>query len=234
MTSIWRRFQYYGIGFIIGLIFVVFFFQNRGCAWLPGNRVKNTLLDKVLVIPESEQAKLEAKGLDRSVIISFLNDGQIQFKESLKDQSVFPKAYLISQEINGTTHRLQFSIYEDSYISPIHYLEEDETPQLYTQLEGKGTFIRIPRDSALVYIDRSNYVQCKARGLNDNTPNTIARQLIETGQIDFSRSNLMLPKAEHYIYFVQNDTLEVQAKTIWFESRITFKDFYWKEKLDCE
>jgi hypothetical protein len=43
----------------------------------------------------------------------------------------------------------------------------------------------------------------------------------------------MLPKAEHYITYRDNDTTLVKAKTIWFESRITFKDFYWDEALDC-
>ena len=55
-----------------------------------------------------------------------------------------------------------------------------------------------------------------------------------TGRVDFSKSDLMLTKAVQQIQFIQNDTLEVNAKTIWFESRITFKDFEWDYKLPCE
>ena len=234
MKSFLRRFQYYAIGFIIGLIFVIFFFQNRGCSWLPSNRVKNTLLDKVLVLPDSEKKVFESKNIDRETIISFLNDGDILFKESLKKQSEFPKAYIIEKEINNKNHRIQFSIYEDSYISPVHYLEENEKPQLYKNLKGNGDFIRLPSDSALIYIDRSNYVQCKARGLSSNSPRIITQNLKSTGKINFEKSDLMLPKAEHHISFVQDDTVKVEAKTIWFESRITFKDFYWDYQLECE
>ncbi|HLW29443.1 MAG TPA: hypothetical protein VKX29_01190, partial [Brumimicrobium sp.] len=62
----------------------------------------------------------------------------------------------------------------------------------------------------------------------------IVQAMKETGRINFSKSDLMLPKAVQQIEFMQNDTLMVDAKTIWFESRITFKDFYWDYKLPCE
>lgn len=234
MKGLLRRFKYYGIGFAIGLIFVIFFFQNRGCAWLPANRVKNTLLDKVLVVPETEKAKIEADNISNKQLISFLDDGSILFSESLKDQNKYPKVYIFEKEFEGQPRRVQFSIYEDSYIAPIHYLGTDQTPSRYEELTGVGDFIKLPRDSALVFIDKSNHVQCKSRPIIDKDKAALTQFLKESGQINFSKSNLMLPKAEHHISFMQNDTSLVQAKTIWFESRITFKDFYWDYKLDCE
>lgn len=234
MKGLLRRFKYYGIGFTIGLIFVIFFFQNRGCAWLPANRVKNTLLDKVLVVPETEKGKLEAANISNEQLISFLDDGSILFSESLKDQNKYPKVYIFEKEFEGQPSRVQFSIYEDSYIAPIHYLGSDQAPSRYEELKGMGDFIKLPRDSALVYIDKSNHVQCKSRPIIDKDKAALTQFLKESGQINFSKSNLMLPKAEHYISFMQNDTSLVKAKTIWFESRITFKDFYWDYKLDCE
>lgn len=234
MKGLLRRFKYYGIGFTIGLIFVIFFFQNRGCAWLPANRVKNTLLDKVLVLPETEKAKIEAANISNEELISFLDDGSIIFGESLKDQNKYPKVYIFEKEFEGKLTRVQFSIYEDSYVAPIHYLGSDQAPSRYETLEGMGDFIKLPRDSALVFVDKANYVQCKSRPIIDKDKAALTQLLKETGQINFSKSNLMLPKAEHRISFMQNDTSLVQAKTIWFESRITFKDFYWDYKLDCE
>ena len=44
-----RRLVYYLIGFGIGLIMVIFFFQNRGCSWLPENKVKETILRKIII-----------------------------------------------------------------------------------------------------------------------------------------------------------------------------------------
>lgn len=234
MKNLFKRFKFYGIGFIIGLLFVAVFFQNRGCSWLPTNRVLNTMLDKVLVLPDSELALLAEKNLTTEDLISFLKDGEINFKESLKEQNKFPKVYVIEKELNNTNHRVQFSIYEDSYIGVIHLLTEMDTPQRYQDLKGYGSFIRIPRDTSLVFMDKSNYLQCKASELKVKDKDEIAKLLKKNGRIDFTKSKLMLPKAEHFISYQEDDSTTITAKTIWFESRITFKDFYWPEKLPCE
>lgn len=234
MTSFWKRLKYYLIGFSLGLIFVVFFFQNRGCSWLPGNRVKNTLLDKVLVLQEDQQEIMAQHGLNNEDIAQFLNLGDVEFDMSLKDNNVYPKVFVLSRLVNETEHYLAFSIYEDSYISLIHYLEKDQVPVRHTQPEGMGTFIRIPRDSGLVFIDKTPFIKCKSSLLETTDGLEIAKKLKTTGEINFDKSNLMLPKAEHYIFYKENDSTTIEAKTIWFESRITFKDFYWDTKLDCE
>jgi hypothetical protein len=61
MESLWRRLKYYGIGFGIGLVFVIFFFQNRGCSWLPSNRVKNSILDRLVVASDETLEILKKK-----------------------------------------------------------------------------------------------------------------------------------------------------------------------------
>jgi hypothetical protein len=222
------------IGFSIGTVFVIFFFQNRGCSWLPGNRVKNTFLDKVLVLPENEKESFYQLGLTNADIILFLNEGTVNFSESIKEQAVYPKAYIIEREMDGQLVRLQFTLFEDSYISPIHVLEKEEKASSHEQLKGFGEFIRIPRDSALVYINNDPVLTCKSKGLSDYSQKRIAAAFRESGRIDFSKSDLMLPKAEHYISFTLDDSLHYEAKTIFFESRINFKDFYWEEPLPCE
>lgn len=234
MKNILRRFQYYAVGFIIGLIFVVFFFQNRGCSWLPSNRVKNTLLDKVLILPDSEVEKIAAKNLNHDDLITILEEGDINFRASLKDQSIFPKAYVFEKKLNGEFYRIQFSIYEDSYMGIIHLLDDTLSPQRHTQLSGYGSFIRIPRDTSLVFFDKSDYTSCKSSKLTIKDKDQITQQLASSGRVNFTKSNLLLPKAEHHITYEENDSTLIQAKTIWFESRITFKDFFWDESLPCE
>lgn len=234
MKGFWKRLRFYLIGFGIGSIFVFFFFQNRGCAWTPQNRVKNTILDKVIVAQQDELMQMEQHNITKDVLYEFLAQGDVNFSESLKEQGIYPKVYIIEREVEENLQRMQFSIYEDSYVSVVHYLEKDEKPQRYKELNGEGTFLRLPKDSALVFIDKSNFVQCKARGLASKDQDDLIKNMASTGKIIFDKSNLMLPKAEQYITFKQNDTLDVEAKTIWYESRITFKDFYWDYKLPCE
>jgi hypothetical protein len=234
MKGFWKRLRFYLVGFGIGLVFVFFFFQNRGCAWTPQNRVKNTILDKVIVAQQDEMDQMEKNNITKEILYEFMAQGDVNFSESLKDQGVYPKVYIIEREVENILQRVQFSIYEDSYVSVVHYLEKEEKPQRYENLKGEGTFLRLPKDSALVYIDKSDFVQCKARGLASKNQDDLTSSMKSTGKIIFDKSDLMLPKAEQYITFKQNDTLEVEAKTIWYESRITFKDFYWDYKLPCE
>lgn len=231
MQGIWKRLRYYLVGFIIGTIFVSILFKDRGCSWTPANRVKNSIQDKIIVFPEDQIASLNALGLNKENIYKFLVKGSVDFSNSLKDE--FPKVYII-EENDSIDKRLQFSLYEDSYITIVHALKKEEKAKRYEHLDGWGEMVRLPKDSSLVFIDKSNYTQCKARGLASKDQQEITDAMKATGRVDFSKSDLMLTKAVQQIQFIQNDTLEVNAKTIWFESRITFKDFEWDYKLDCE
>lgn len=95
-SSPWlRRLKYYGIGFGIGMIFVFFFFQNRGCSWLPENRVKNSILDRLVVVSESNAELMKAEGIDDDFIVGLLNDGDVDFSASQKREE--SKVYVIEK-----------------------------------------------------------------------------------------------------------------------------------------
>lgn len=87
MDKLLRRLKFYGIGFGLGLIFIFFFFQNRGCSWLPGNRVKNAILDRVLVVSDEVRSEMNTLKLSDSLLIQALNDGDILFSESDKNEA---------------------------------------------------------------------------------------------------------------------------------------------------
>lgn len=233
MKGLGRRLIYYGIGLIIGTFIAVSLFGNRSCTWLPQNRVKKTILHKVIVFPEDQVAKLNDIGINRSTIYDYFLKGKIDFNNSIKKQGEYPKVYIY--KANDTIpKRVQFSLYEDSYITILHVLEDGEEAKQYPTLEGFGEIAGIPRDSSLVFIDVSNYTQCKAKGLASKDFVEIAKDIKATGKINFSKSDLMAPKATQRLHFTQNDTVHVEAETIWFETRITFKDFFWNYSLNCE
>ena len=234
MKDILKRFKYYMIGFTIGLIFVVFFFQNRGCSWLPGNRVKQAILDKVWVIPEVQMEVFNRAGIGENEIMQLLQDGKVDFPNSIKRQNEFPKAYIINHSIDNQDIRLQFSLFEDSYLTVIHKLSVDQEAFKASDLDGMGVFIRLPRDSALVHIDKDKYAQCSARFFSNKNQADLVKALEKSGKINFEKSNLTLPKAEQYLEFNVGDSLNVEAKTIFLESRINFKAFFWKDyQPDC-
>jgi len=231
MKGFWKRLRFYIIGFLIGTVFVSILFKDRGCSWTPANRVKNSIQDKIIVFPENQIQSLDQLGLNKDNIYKFLVQADVDFSNSLKDE--FPKVYIL-EENDSINRRLQFSLYEDSYITIAHVLGTNEEPKRYEQLDGWGTMVRLPKDSALVFIDKSNYTQCKSSGLASSEPKDIVDAMKTTGRVDFSKSDLMLTKAVQQIQFIQNDSIEVNAKTIWYESRITFKDFDWNYDLGCE
>lgn len=228
-----KRLSYYIIGLLLGCIFVALVFGQRACSWTPSNRIKTDILEKIIVFPDNQVEQLHQIGINKSNIKDIVVKGSINYSESLKDHSVFPREYVF--EVNDSIdRRLQFSLYEDSYVTVVHVLKEQEKAKRYGNLKGWGEMAHLPRDSSLIFIDESNHTQCKARGLASKKEDDIIAAMKKTGRINFSKSDLMLTKAVQQIYFTQNDTVNVQAETIWFRYKIAFEDFIWDYKLPCE
>ena len=68
--NFFKRFLYYLSGFGLGLILVFFFFKNRGCSWLPDNRVKNIISERVLICDSATLVKLKKMKIYASIIES--------------------------------------------------------------------------------------------------------------------------------------------------------------------
>ena len=84
MENFFRRLKYYGIGFGIGLLFVIFFFKNKGCAWTPENRVKTAVFERLLVINDENKSELEKLNLSKKELIQILKNSDINFQKSKK------------------------------------------------------------------------------------------------------------------------------------------------------
>lgn len=217
MNTIWRRLKYYGIGFGLGLIFLIFFFQNRGCTWLPSNRVKNTILDRVIVVSEKTKQDMEGLNLSSEDIIQVLNDGDVEFKKS--DKNSDDKVYLIEKE--GRSYL--FTLPKESYIAEL-FIGKDAF-NVKTSEVGRGKIIHLPKDENMVYPDSTQYVTCQQEELGLADPKAIYKLIKETGEIDFGKTNLSVkPKPEHYMYFVkEGDTIGFEA--IWYKNKINITAF---------
>lgn len=217
MNTIWRRLKYYGIGFGLGLIFLIFFFQNRGCTWLPSNRVKNTILDRVIVVSEKTKQDMEGLNLSSEDIIQVLNDGDVEFKKS--DKNSDDKVYLIEKE--GRSYL--FTLPKESYIAEL-FIGKDAF-NVKTSEVGRGKIIHLPNDENMVYPDSTRYVTCQQEELGLADPKAIYKLIKETGEIDFGKTNLSVkPKPEHYMYFVkEGDSIGFEA--IWYKNKINITAF---------
>ncbi|MFM7667172.1 MAG: hypothetical protein ACKO7D_03185 [Bacteroidota bacterium] len=120
-----RRLFYYLIGVGIGLIFVFFVFGNRGCSWLPQNKVKETITHKILV---NGSKKISANNIKK-----ILEESEVNFDKSNKNTPF--KTYLF--ESTGNSSSFYVSFHSDSYFAVVH----DDINQL--KVFKTDTFLKI-------------------------------------------------------------------------------------------
>lgn len=226
MESFKRRLKYYGIGFGLGLIFVLFFFQNRGCSWLPSNRVKNAVLDRVLVVSETTQASLDKKKISDKDLIEVLNTGNVEFSSSDRDAKT--KIYILEQ---GGEY-FAFTLPNESFISEV-FVGAKNSKKVVSSTEGIGRIVHFPKDEDFVYPDSSALMTCQQANLKLINPREILRLLKKNGSIDFSKSDMeQSPKPLHYLVFTHNGK-QIGAKTIWYKNKINITQFEAEGLEDC-
>jgi hypothetical protein len=225
MSTFVRRLKYYGIGFGMGLVFIFFFFQNRGCSWLPGNRVKNAILDRLIVISDSTNLVLKEKGLSKDDIINALNEGDVEFDESDKHNE--SKIYIIEQD----DIKYAFTLPYESFISEVQI--RDRKKQIAPTKKGLGNILHYPNDEYLVYPDSTKLVTCQQEALGLIEPKKILQQIKKTGRFDFEKSNLkQRPKPEHYLTFKSKGEI-IGAKIIWYKNKLNVTSFVSKKSESC-
>ena len=90
MDNFFRRLKLYGIGFGIGLVCVFLFFRNRGCNWLPENRVKASIIERVIIVHEDEILAYKGLGITDVQLNKIIQNASVSFSESKKKASLKP------------------------------------------------------------------------------------------------------------------------------------------------
>ena len=86
------RIKYYLVGFGFGLVIMYMIFGNRGCSWLPENRIKNMIAEKEILIGDSLQEVMNCAQVTNNDIYRLLNeDGDVDLSKSFTN--VYPKKY---------------------------------------------------------------------------------------------------------------------------------------------
>jgi len=215
MTTFLNRLKVYGIGFGIGLVFVFFFFQNRGCSWLPGNRVKNAILDRVIVVSDEEAALLKSKGITNKEIIALLNEGKVDFEKSKKDTE--SKIYYLA---NGAT-AVYFTLPSESFIAEVKAAGQPVS-KIKNTTEGLGRFIHFPKDDDLIFADTLAKMTCQQEQIGMIQSRMILKSLQQNGTIDFAKTHFnVTPKAEQYINFNDPKGRRIGANAVWYKNKIT-------------
>ncbi len=158
-------------------------------------------------------------------VVQVLNDGDILFSESNKDQE--HKCYIIERE--GITYA--FTLPAESFISQVFVNVKKEVKS--TSKKGVGKFIHFPMDDNLVYVDTTEILACQQKELGLENPQEILKSIIDNGRIDFEKTDLsMRPKAEHFIY-LEYEHKKIGANFIWYKDKLNLISFEFEGSEKC-
>jgi hypothetical protein len=210
------------------MVFVFFFFQNRGCSWLPDNRVKNSILDRVIVVQSDVEKELKSKDIDQQEIIALLNDGDVDFSKSKKEGEF--KIYLVSKD----NVKLYFTLPHESFISEVR-LANVSVNSVKTSTKGTGRLIHFPKDNELVFADTTKLVSCQQQAFGMIENRKILKSLKKNGIIDFEKSDLKVkPKALQYLFFNDSKGRKIGASAVWYKNKISIDHFDLPFETDCQ
>ncbi len=115
--SFWKRIRVYIIGVGIGSLMVLFLFGDRGCGgWLPGNRVKTSIIESIFETSDLIDCKLTCNGFTKEKVEDLILKGIVLFKQSKTDTD--PREYIIEHE----SKQLTFAVPVDSEY-PIYLID---------------------------------------------------------------------------------------------------------------
>ena len=257
MKNFLKRLKYYGIGFGLGLVFVIFFFDNRGCSWLPGSRIKNTILGRVLVVSEKDQKAYDKLNLTDKDIVEFLNDGDINIGSSNTHGN--PKVYEITKEIRGKEIKLWFTLPNETFISEV-VIPKGSIEEVRNSKVGLGKMIHFPLVESIVFVkddvvylygERDPKVEAQRKELAEKHKEVkglqtlkqlksvlydskqVEKYLKKNGKINFETSRLTdKPYPIQKIMFTTPTNEVVHASSYWLEDHITIESFDSVDTLD--
>jgi hypothetical protein len=225
MTSFTKRLKYYGIGFGIGLIFVIFFFKNRGCTWLPDNRVKSSILERLIVLPESQEAQFAKLKMTKKEVLNFLNKGDVDFSES--DKSGVNKRYKVYYKESS----MYFTLPEESFISAIYLNNVDRA----AERKGKAKVIRFPNEEHLIYVDSTAELACFVEKKKWQKEGKIQKLMLKSTWIDLGLSSFgKSVKPVHRLTFMDENKQPISLDAIWYKNKINITNFLGADTLKCD
>ncbi len=226
MSTFWRRFKYFLGGFIPGCIIVILFFQNRGCSWLPDNRVRGAILDKIIVVDSTQQLLLNKEGITKKGIKAFVEGCEVDFKKS--DVKKDTKVYLISN--NGRS--IYVLLPKNSFVAELKSVSDNNAKSLTAK--GKGYLWKTPANPDFVYIKTDGELNCKQRELGLKSNKAFYNRLRKSGEFDFGLSEFT--GSENIHYFTVADLKgrgEVGVKSVWYKEKMDIRKLILPFESDC-
>jgi len=217
MDTFLRRLKYYGIGFAIGLVFVIVLFRQKGCSWTPGNRVKSAILERIVFIDSTDIAFLKNHRLSAKDLRNYIEQGTVSFMDSKRDGN--EKLYHFSGKLGSEEGRICLIAYrEKSVVVDIDFTHQNL--QHYQRLQGKS----IP----FLYRKKNwfsgNLDALALEGMNmPNAPEKLTQWFMKTGAIDANLSTFDTGNPVTYLIIPEKNASKDSSyliKSKWFQEKI--------------
>jgi hypothetical protein len=177
--------------------------------------------------------KLKDLGLTKKDLILAINEGDVDFKKSKKNNHF--KVYRFTCETkSGKTFNCNVTLNEDSFISEVQFGDKSAFKVKNTK-EGLGSFIYFPKEKDFVFMDTTDLILCQQEAIKLVNENKLFNQIRKTGKLNFEKSNLSIqPKPEHWIQFRDKKNRLIEANAIWYKEKIEINRFVLPFKVDCK
>lgn len=226
MSTFWRRLKYFLGGFIPGCIIVILFFQNRGCSWLPDNRVRGAILEKIIVVDSTQQQLLNKAGITKNGIKAFVEGCEVDFKKS--DVKKDTKVYLVSN--NGRS--MYVLMPKNSFIAELKSTNSKDAKKMTSK--GKGYLWKSPANPDFVYIKADGELNCKQNVIGLRTSKAFYNRLIKVGKFDFSQSKFSGDTSLHYFTFSDSKGRgEIGVNSVWYKEKMDVRQLILPFDNEC-
>ncbi|MEY3844148.1 MAG: hypothetical protein RL293_570 [Bacteroidota bacterium] len=228
MKDFFRRLKYYGLGFTIGAIMVVFMFDNKGCSWFPSNRVKDNLFNRMIVVNASSYDKITEQGFKEAEFLKTVQAGSVDFGKSKKQG--LDKVYRIDYETpKGKKEHCFMTMGDESFMTEIIFTSKKASQISPTNSDAElpGKILFMPKNEFLFYMDSSSVLTEKMKSIGIKNDKELNRLIRKNGRFNFSRSYLLQhPKPVHCLQFNVSKTSKEMlfVKCIWYKDKIKVYD----------
>lgn len=224
MTNLYRRLLYYGVGFGIGLVCVFFFFNNRGCSWLPENRVKEMVTNRLVYIADSNLTILENLKIKEDELSAFLLNADVLFSKSEKTRN--PQIYHLEGPTDSNDKFVcQIVLHKDALICelvPNQFSAKNTKPTT----NGLAKPIHFPPKENLFYSDSSAHTICQRKALGIEEDSTLRALFLKNGRINISKTDLTKkPKPSYAMVFRTDQGKEVSIFATYFKEKARIYKF---------
>lgn len=230
MDNLWRRLKYYGIGFGIGLLFVVVLFRQKGCSWTPGNRVKSALLERIVFVDSADLGFLSSHAIQAKDLQRFIESATVSFMDSKRHGN--EKIYHFTGDLASLkAYSCLIAFREKSVVVDFDF--EHQNPKNYVPLKGEAKPFLYPRKNW--FSGKLKLIPLPGMDLK-SAPEKFTRLFLQRGRLDADRSTFDTNTPLTYLKY--QDTMKIDGinanaieipenyllKTKWFQEKIEVID----------